>query len=97
MLRAKSLRASAPLSAADETDDDALALAHVIALARIEAGLTQDEVAQRMWTTQGNIARVEAGRSSPSAKTLEKFALAVGARLTIAFEPLIRRADIELR
>jgi ribosome-binding protein aMBF1 (putative translation factor) len=64
------------------------ALAAAIAEARGRAGLTQEEVAQRMHTTQSNIARLEAGRTTPSTRTLEKFAEAVGARLKISFEPV---------
>jgi ribosome-binding protein aMBF1 (putative translation factor) len=64
------------------------ALAAAIAEARGRAGLTQEEVARRMHTTQSNIARLEAGRTTPSTRTLEKFAEAVGARLKISFEPV---------
>ena len=49
------------------------ALAEAIAKARSRAGLTQEEVAQRMQTTQSNIARLEAGRTIPSTRTLKKF------------------------
>jgi transcriptional regulator with XRE-family HTH domain len=66
--------------------EDEFALASAIAEARARAGLTQEEVAQRMQTTQSNIARLEAGRTTPSTRTLEKFARAVGARLKISFE-----------
>ncbi|MDR5778128.1 helix-turn-helix transcriptional regulator [Caballeronia sp. LZ065] len=62
------------------------ALADAIAEARGSAGLTQEEVALRMRTTQSNIARLEAGRTIPSTRTLKKFADAVGARLKITFE-----------
>ena len=71
--------------------EDEFALAAAIAEARSRAGLTQQEVAQRMHTTQGNIARLEAGRTTPSTRTLEKFASAVGARLKISFEPIRSR------
>ena len=64
------------------------ALAGAITAARGKAGLTQEEVAQRMHTTQSNIARLESGRTTPSTRTLEKFAQAVGARLKISFEPI---------
>jgi ribosome-binding protein aMBF1 (putative translation factor) len=67
------------------------ALAAAIAAARSMAGLTQEQVAQRMHTTQSNVARLEAGRSRPSTRTLEKFAEAVGARLKITFEPIPTR------
>ncbi|BDI03237.1 helix-turn-helix domain-containing protein [Sphaerotilus microaerophilus] len=57
-----------------------------IAEVRTQAGLTQDEVAQRMQTMQSNIALREAGRTTPSTRTQETFACAVGARLKISFE-----------
>jgi transcriptional regulator with XRE-family HTH domain len=63
-------------------------LASAIAEARGRAGLTQEEVARRMHTTQSNIARLEAGRTVPSTRTLESFARAVGTRLKISFEPV---------
>ena len=71
--------------------EDEFALAAAIAQARANAGLTQEEVALRMQTTQSNIARLEAGRTTPSTRTLEKFAKAVGARLRISFEPIRTR------
>lgn len=69
-----------------ELPDVEHALAEAIAKARGSAGLTQEEVAQRMQTTQSNIARLEAGRTIPSTRTLKKFAAAIGARLSITFE-----------
>lgn len=55
--------------------------------ARSRAGLTQEEVAQRMKTTQAVVARLEGGGSKPSTRTLEKYARATGSRLKISFEP----------
>jgi ribosome-binding protein aMBF1 (putative translation factor) len=55
--------------------------------ARSRAGLTQEQVAQRMKTTQAAIARIEGGGSMPSTRTLEKYAKATGSRLKITFEP----------
>ena len=52
--------------AACDSLEKEIALAAAIARARGEAGLTQAEVALRMQTTQSNIARLEAGRSTPS-------------------------------
>ena len=75
--------------ACDELEEE-FALAAAIAEARGRAGLTQEQVAQRMHTTQSNIARLEAGRTTPSTRTLERFAEAVGARLKISFEPIRR-------
>lgn len=71
--------------------DEEFALAEAIAEARSRAGLTQAEVAERMHTTQSNIARLEAGRTTPSTRTLEKFAEAIGAKLKISFEPVHTR------
>src|SRR6202790_2353111 len=55
--------------------------------ARTRAGLTQEEVAHRMKTTQAVIARLEGGGSKPSTRTLERYAEATGSRLKISFEP----------
>ncbi len=55
--------------------------------ARSRAGLTQEQVAQRMKTTQAVVARLEGGGSKPSTRTLEKYAQATGSRLKISFEP----------
>ena len=51
--------------------------------ARIEAGLTQAEVAARAGTTQSAIARLEGGSVSPTVETLRKYAKAVGKRLKV--------------
>ena len=63
-------------------------LAGAVIDARNRAGLTQQELARRMGTTQPVVARLESGRSRPSMRTLEKLARATGSRLTIHFEPL---------
>lgn len=78
-------------SDASDAVDDVLAVAQAIAKARATAGLTQAEVAERMRTTQSNVARMEGGRTTPSTRTLEKFAQAIGARLRINFEPVRTR------
>ena len=51
--------------------------------ARLEAGLTQAEVAARAGTTQSAIARLEGGRVSPTVETLRTYAKAVGKRLKV--------------
>ena len=51
--------------------------------ARCRAGLTQEQVAQRMKTTQAVVARLEGGGSKPSTRTLERYAKATGSRLRI--------------
>lgn len=50
---------------------------------RIEARLTQAELAERMGTTQSAIARMEGGGARPTLETLEKLAAAVGAELVV--------------
>ena len=68
------------------------ALAAAMVAARTRAGLTQDELAHRMRTTQPVVARLESGRVWPSTRTLERYAFATGSRLRILFEPSARRA-----
>ncbi len=62
------------------------ALAAQLIGARARAGLTQEQLAERMGTTQSAIARLESGRRVPSVKTLERFAAATGTRLVVRFE-----------
>ena len=61
-------------------------LASAMIAARIRAGFTQEQLAQRMQTTQSTIARLESGRTVPSGRTLQRLATATGSRLRIAFE-----------
>jgi len=64
------------------------ALARAVIEARGRAGLTQEQLAERMDTTQSVIARLESGRTRPSTQTLERLAAATGSRLRISFEPV---------
>ena len=70
---------------------DALAgefdLAKTLLETRTRAGLSQSAVAARMRTSQSYVARIEGGQVSPSTEVLERFALATGTRLRIAFDP----------
>lgn len=63
------------------------AVARAVIHARVSAGLTQQQLAQRMATTQSVVARLESGRTRPSTQTLERLAAATGTRLRITFEP----------
>jgi|SRR5580704_1880304 ribosome-binding protein aMBF1 (putative translation factor) len=67
-------------------------LAHAIINARAQAGITQEQLAKRMETTQSVIARLESGRTRPSTQTLQRLAAATGTRLRIRFEPEDRYA-----
>jgi DNA-binding XRE family transcriptional regulator len=49
---------------------------------RLEAGLTQAELARRTGIKRPNIARVEAGRHTPSLETLARLASAIGVPTT---------------
>ena len=67
--------------------EEEFSLAGALIEARARAGLTQEQVARRMKTTQAVVARLEGGGSLPSTRTLEKYAKATGTRLKIRFEP----------
>jgi ribosome-binding protein aMBF1 (putative translation factor) len=64
------------------------ALVSQVIKARTDAGLTQEELATRMNTSQAVVARLESGRTLPSMRTLSRFAQATGHRLKITFEPV---------
>ena len=66
--------------------EDEFSLAAALIEARTRAGLTQQQLAERMHTTQAVIARLESGRVKPSTRTLERLAAATGMRLRISFE-----------
>lgn len=70
-----------------EALEEEFSLAGAMIEARARAGLTQEQVASRMKTTQAVIARLEGGGSKPSTRTLEKYARATRSRLRISFEP----------
>ena len=74
-----------------ENLEEEFRLASALIEARDRAGLTQEELAQRMKTKQAVIARLESGRTKPSTRTLERIAEATGHRLRISFEPLPAR------
>ena len=61
-------------------------LVRTLIKARASAGLTQAEVAERMGTTQSTVARLEGGRSTPTWKTLQRYAEATGTRLRVQLE-----------
>jgi ribosome-binding protein aMBF1 (putative translation factor) len=66
--------------------EEEFALAAVLIDARGQAGLSQEDVAARMKTSQQTVSRLEGGRANPSLKTLQRFASATGTRLKISFE-----------
>jgi ribosome-binding protein aMBF1 (putative translation factor) len=68
------------MRAAYEALDAEFDLAHELISARVRAGLTQAEVADRMGTKQSVVARLESGAQLPSVNTLLKFAKATRSR-----------------
>ena len=66
--------------------EEEYALATALIKARADAGLTQEELAKRMGTTQSVIARLEGGKSRPSTTTLARVAKATGTKLRVSFE-----------
>jgi len=51
---------------------------------RSQAGLTQEEVAERMHTQKSNISRLERGNANPSWSTLVRYAHACGFDLSLS-------------
>ena len=77
--------------AAYDALEDQFALVDALIGARGQAGMTQEQVAKAMGTTQAAIARLESGKL-PSTRTLQRFAEATGTKLRITFEP-VKKAE----
>ena len=86
----KTLKAELLTDPATRVEYDALAsefeTARELIAARARAGLTQQEVAARMGTTQSTIARLESGKRPPSLRTVQRYAQAVGCRAVVRIE-----------
>lgn len=61
-----------------------MASSTLIREARLRAGLTQTELAERLGTTQSSIARWEGGGSQPSVETLQRIVRACGLELAFS-------------
>jgi len=61
------------------------ALINEVLRARIEKGITQKDLAERVGTKQSVISRLEAGRANPSVAFLKKLAQALNSHLEIRF------------
>jgi transcriptional regulator with XRE-family HTH domain len=66
--------------------EEEFSLASALIAARSKAGLTQQEVATRMKTSQSFVARMEGGSIAPTWNSLRRYAKATGTRLKIEFE-----------
>jgi ribosome-binding protein aMBF1 (putative translation factor) len=73
--------------AAYDALDEEFTLASTLIAARSAAGISQEEIARRMQTSQPAIARLESGKANPSVDTLRRYAAATGTQLKIVFEP----------
>ena len=67
--------------------EDELALASTLITARMNAKLSQAQLATRMGTSQSTVARLESGSAKPSLSTLQRFAKATGTRVRVSLEP----------
>ncbi|MBX3275775.1 MAG: helix-turn-helix transcriptional regulator [Sandaracinaceae bacterium] len=65
---------------------DGVRLGQRIRELRLAAGLTQAELARRTGIHRPNIARVEAGRHTPSLETLARLASAIGVPTTAVLD-----------
>ncbi len=59
------------------------ALARELIAARVRAGLSQSQLAERMNTKQSTIARLESGKVLPSMRTLHRIAEATNSRASV--------------
>lgn len=82
----KRLLADQATRAEYEAQAPEFAVARELIAARVRAGLTQEQVAERMQTTQSTIARMESGRTMPSLRTLSRYAEATGSRAVVRLE-----------
>ena len=67
-------------------------LASAMIAARAHAGMTRQDVAERMETSRSCVAKLEGGAVSPTMKALKRYAEATGSRVRIAFEPVSTRS-----
>lgn len=82
----KRLLADPKIKAEYEALASEFAVARELIAARLRAGLTQEQLAEKMHTTQSTIARLESGRTLPSLRTLSRYAEATGSRAVVRLE-----------
>jgi DNA-binding XRE family transcriptional regulator len=82
LAQARTSGASASSGPAALGDVDGVRLGQRLRALRLAAGLTQAELARRTGIHRPNIARVEAGRHTPSLETLARLAAAIGVSTT---------------
>ena len=62
------------------------AKAGTLAYMRLQAGLSQSQLAAKVGTSQSHIARIEAGKNDPSTEMIGKLAVALKVSATVVFE-----------
>ncbi len=67
--------------------------AQLVRQLRLDADLSQEQLAIRAGTTKTAVSRLEAGRVSPRVETLERLLLCLGYRLELTAVPLTPRTD----
>ncbi|MDZ4791365.1 MAG: helix-turn-helix transcriptional regulator [Hyphomicrobiales bacterium] len=65
--------------------EEEFSLAAALIDARARSELSQEEIAERMGTSQPAVARLESGKANPSLATLRRYAKATGTKLKIDF------------
>src|SRR5687768_7375109 len=68
-----------------------------LAAKRERAGLTQEEVATRMRTSQSAVARIERGEIDAKLSTVDRYAAAIGHKLELRVKRLKKKSPEELR
>ena len=71
-----------------------LEAAYQVGSLRLRRGLSQEELAARLGTTQSSIARLEAGRSEPRLAHLRRIAQALNARVELRLVPIEETAEV---
>ena len=71
---------------------DALEPAYQVACRRIELGLTQAQLAERVGTKQPGISRLESGNRNITIEQLQRVAGALGCRLDVRLVPIDENA-----
>ena len=64
---------------------------------RLEAGLTQAELARRIGTTQAAISKMETGRTIPGLEVLDRLATALGRPITLTLGEPPERVPLDER
>jgi transcriptional regulator with XRE-family HTH domain len=84
----RELLANAAVETAYQAQSTEFSIVRELIAARMRAGLTQGQIAERMGTTQSVIARLEGGKRTPSMHTVQRYAQAAGCRVVFRLEPL---------